>query len=159
MKEHTFNQLVLSTYSDYSRKIVFQLKLNQNAVLAKVNPTTKACEKFLVNAQLEFKIDLIPELINVLRNYQSSSLAQQDFVMSHDTKIRERKNVLVCVVRLLVDTKSYSRRVEILEDEDMEFSDDPTPVNDEQPPPKPKEELNDMFGTFFIKKTTISLIL
>ena len=65
--KHVFNQHTLANYSDLSRKVIFQSKLNQNVVLAKANPTSKACEKFLVNSTLEFKLDLIPELINVLR--------------------------------------------------------------------------------------------
>ena len=64
----TYNDIVLQKYKDYSRKIVAQRKLNQNAILAKACPTSKACVKFLINTQLELNVELIPALINVLRN-------------------------------------------------------------------------------------------
>ena len=67
LKQNIYNQHTLANYSDLSRKVIYRSKLNQNVVLAKANPTSKSCEKFLVNSMLEFKLDFLPELINTLR--------------------------------------------------------------------------------------------
>ena len=122
-------------------------------MLAKVNPTSKACQKFLINVQLEFKLDLIPELINVLRNYLTTPVAQQGFVIVAQYENWRKENI-----RLVVRTSSFGgyeilqqKRIEVLEDEDMEFSDDPAVV-DTAELAKPEEEWADMFGALFIKK-------
>ena len=61
LKEHTYNDIVLQKYKYYSRNIVAQRKLNQNAISAKARPTCKAYVKFLINTQLKLNIELIPE--------------------------------------------------------------------------------------------------
>ena len=124
LKEHVFNSVVLIKYSDFSRKVIFQSKLNQNAVLAKANPTSKACEKFLVNSQLELKLEIIPELINVLRILHTTGTGQTNFavVATYENWRRE-------IVRVIIHDSSYGgyeilqqkKKIE-LEDEDMEFS-------------------------------------
>ena len=58
-----------------------QRKYNQKAVLAKANPTSKACEKFLLNSQLELKLELIPLLINVLRAQSTAGPEREEFVI------------------------------------------------------------------------------
>ena len=83
LKEHTYNDIVLQKYKDYSRKIIAQTKLNQNAILAKACPTSKACVKFLINTQLELNIELIPGLINVLGNISAHGVGvgEQGFIV------------------------------------------------------------------------------
>ena len=155
LKEHTFNQVVLQTYNDYSRKIVAQRKLNQQVIFAKANPTSKACEKFLINAQLELKVELIPLLINTLRNYVGDNgRDREDFnvVGSYENWKKEP-------LRLILRTGEYGgkelliqKKVEVLQDEDMVFEDDaePTEMNAEW---KSSKNLEDQFGCFYIKKS------
>ena len=153
LKEHVFNTVILQSYNDYSRKVVMQRKYNQNVVLAKANPTSKACEKFLINMQLELKIELIPLLINVLRAQSSSGPEREEFVI-----VGECENWKKEVERLILRTSEYGSREiflqkksNVLPEEDMVFSDDAEPSN------KLKEveevEWTDQYGSFYIKKT------
>ena len=130
-----------------------QRKYNQNVVLAKANPTSKACEKFLINMQLELKIELIPLLINVLRAQSSSGPEREEFVI-----VGECENWKKEVERLILRTSEYGSREiflqkksNVLPEEDMVFSDDAEPSN------KLKEveevEWTDQYGSFYIKKT------
>ena len=131
LKEHVFNTVILQSYNDYSRKVVMQRKYNQNVVLAKANPTSKACEKFLINMQLELKIELIPLLINVLRAQSSSGPEREEFVI-----VGECENWKKEVERLILRTSEYGSREillqkksNVLPEEDMVFSDDAEPSN------------------------------
>ena len=155
LKEHTFNQVVLCSYSDYSRKIVTQLKMNQNVVFTKANPTSKACEKFLINAQLEFKVDLIPQLINVLRNYLIAGPDHEDFCIVSCYENWQKENI-----RLIVLSSSFGgeeilqqKKIEVLEEEDMVFSEDAEVIDNTSLQCKSEENWEDMFGSFYIKKT------
>ena len=129
LKQHVFNQHTLANYSDLSRKVIFQSKLNQNVVLAKANPTSKACEKFLENSTLEFKLDLIPELINVLRVARPGVGANFFVIGSYENYKKDE-------IRLILRDSSYAgfeilqqKKTTTLDEEDMEFSDDPDPVD------------------------------
>ena len=155
MKEHTFNQVVLCSYFDFSRKIVAQRKMNQNAILAKANPTSKACERFLINAQLELNLDLIPLLINVLRNYLVAGPDHEDFniVGCHENRRKEQ-------LRLVVRTSAFGgkeillqKKVEVLEEEDMVFSDDAEVMDTTALQYKTEQDWEDQFVNFYIKKS------
>ena len=143
-------QYTLVNYSDLTRKILFRSKLNNNVVFAKAFPTSKACEKFLVNSTLEFKIDLLPDLINTLRNVKPG--AGTAFYL-----IGEYENYKKDAIRLVMRDSEWGgfeilqqKKSKALEDEDMEFEEDPQPVPVSTPVETAKWE--DMFGVFFIKK-------
>ena len=150
-KQNVHLQHTLANYSDYSRKVIYRSKLNQNVVMAKANPTSKACEKFLVNSTLEFKIDLLPELINTLRNVKPGTGPVFYSIGEYENY---RKDQIRLVIRnsewggfeILQQKKSQS-----LEDEDMEFDDDAQPVASNAFPSH-EDKWEDMFGVFFIKK-------
>ena len=154
LKEHVFNTVVLQTYNDYSRKVVMQRKYNQAVVLAKANPTSKACEKFLINMQLELKVELIPLLINVLRAQTSSGPEREEFVIvgQYDNWKKEEE-------RLILRTSEYGSReillqkkLSVLPEEDMVFTDESQSCNNSM---KEVEEVEwvDQYGSFYIKKT------
>ena len=154
LKEHVSNTVILQSYSDYSRKVVTQRKYNQAVVLAKANPTSKACEKFLINMQLELKIELIPLLINALRAQTSSGPEREEFVI-----IGQYENWKKEEERLILRTSGYGSReiliqkkANILPEEDMVFTDD---AGRSDIPLKEEEEVDwgDQYGSFYIKKT------
>ena len=154
LKEHVSNTVVLQSYNDYSRKVVMQRKYNQCVVLAKANPTSKTCEKFLINMQLELKVELIPLLINVLRAQTSAGPEREEFVI-----VGECENWKKEVERLVLRTSEYGSREillqkksTILPEEDMVFTDDAEPSNYLK---EPEEEVEwiDQYGSFYIKKT------
>ena len=154
LKEHVSNAVILQSYNDYSRKVVMQRKYNQAVVLAKANPTSKACEKFLINMQLEIKIELIPLLINALRAQTSSGPEREEFVI-----IGQYENWKKEEERLILRTSSYGSReiliqkkANVLPEEDMVFTDDAATSNTIM---KEEEEIdwNDQYGSFYIKKT------
>ena len=154
LKEHVSNTVILQSYSDYSRKVVTQRKYNQAVVLAKANPTSKTCEKFLINMQLELKIELIPLLINALRAQTSSGPEREEFVI-----IGQYENWKKEEERLILRTSSYGSReiliqkkANVLPEEDMVFTDDAATSNTIM---KEEEEIdwNDQYGSFYIKKT------
>ena len=160
LKEHVSNTVVLQSYNDYSRKIVTQRKYNQAVVLAKANPTSKMCENFLINMQLELKVELIPLLINVLRAQTSSGPDREEYVVVGEC-VNWKKEVERLVLRstehgareILLQKKSV-----VLPEEDMVFSDEPEPCNIL----KEVEEVewDDQYGSFYIKKTDdITLIV
>ena len=155
LKEHTFNQVILQSYNDYSRKVIMQRKYNQNAVLAKANPTSKACEKFLINAQLELKIELISLLINVLRSQSTSGPEREEF-----TIVGKYENWKKEEERLVLRTGEYGARelllqkkTTVLPEEDMAFSDNPSPSQAVPEVDLPEVEWVDQYGSFYIKKT------
>ena len=156
LKEHTFNQVVLQSYSDYSRKIIAQRKYNQQAILAKANPTSKSCEKFLINAQLELKVELIPLLINVLRSQTTVGPDREDFniVGCYENWKKEEQRLVLRTAEYGAKELLIQKKTKVLQDEDMVFSDDA-----EQTPMQTTslEEENsqweDQFGSFYIKKT------
>ena len=130
-----------------------QRKYNQAVVLAKANPTSKLCEKFLINMQLELKIELIPLLINVLRAQTSSGPDREEFVI-----VGECENWKKEVERLILRTSEFGSREillqkksSVLPEEDMVFTDDAESSN------KLKEveevEWVEQYGSFYIKKT------
>ena len=154
LKEHVFNSVVLQTYNDYSRKVVMQRKYNRAVVLAKANPTSKTCEKFLINMQLELKVELIPLLINVLRAQTSSGPEREEFVIvgQYDNWKKEEE-------RLILRTSEYGSReillqkkISVLPEEDMVFTDESQSCNNSM---KEVEEVEwvDQYGSFYIKKT------
>ena len=152
LKQNVYNQYVLANYSDLSRKVIYRSKLNQNVVLAKANPTSKACEKFLVNSILEFKLDFLPELINTLRVVKPG--AGQAFYI-----LGQYENYKKDSIRLILRDSEYGgfeilqQKKAVMLEEDMEFSDNPEPVNvDDLNYSGPEEKWEDMFGVFFIKK-------
>ena len=153
LKQNVYNQYVLANYSDLSRKVIYRSKLNQNVVLAKANPTRKACEKFLVNSILEFKLDFLPKLINTLHVVKPG--AGQAFYI-----LGQYENYKKDSIRLILRDSEYGgleilqqKKAVMLEEEDMEFSDDPEPINvDDLNYSGPEEKWEDMFGVFFIKK-------
>ena len=154
LKEHTFNQVILQSYNDFSKKVIMQRKYNQNAVLAKANPTSKSCEKFLINAQLELKIELIPLLINVLRSQTTSGPEREEF-----TIVGKYENWKKEEERLVLRTGEYGARelllqkkTTILPEEDKVFSDDPSPCQSVEVN-TPEVEWVDQYGSFYIKKT------
>ena len=121
-------------------------------MLAKANPTSKACENFLVNSTLEFKLEFLPELINTLRVVKPG--AGQAFYI-----LGQYENYKKDSIRLILRDSEYDG-FEILQEkkavtleEDMEFSDDPDPVAvNNLNYSTPEEKWEDMFGVFFIKK-------
>ena len=129
--------------------------MNQNAVLAKANPTSKACEKFIINAQLELKVDLIPLLVNVLRNYLVAGPEHEDFCVVSCYENWRKENM-----RLIVRSSAYGgkeilhqKKIEVLEEEDMEFSEDAEMVSADTLQCKVEDNWEDQFGSFFIKKS------
>ena len=154
LKEYTFNQVILQSYNDYSRKVIMQRKYNQNAVLAKANPTSKSCEKFLINAQLELKIELIPLLINVLRSQTTSGPEREEFIV-----VGKYENWKKEEERLVLRTSEYGTRelllqkkAVVLPDEDLVFSDDAAPSQAVEEEATDVEWV-DQYGCFYIKKT------
>ena len=154
LKEHVSNTVVLQSYNDYSRKIVTQRKYNQAVVLAKANPTSKTCEKFLINMQLELKIELIPLLINALRAQTSSGPEREEFVI-----IAQYENWKKEEERLILRTSGYGAREiliqkksNILPEEDMVFTDE---AGRSDVALKEEEEVDwdDQYSSFYIKKT------
>ena len=144
-------QYTLVNYSDFTRKVIYRSKLNHNVILAKACPTSKACEKFLVNSTLEFKIDLLPELINTLRSAKPGSGV--GFYL-----IGEYENYKKDQIRLVMRDSEWGgfeilqqKKSQTLEDEDMEFEEDPQPIAMASLPAQ-DDKWEDMFGVFFIKK-------
>ena len=154
LKEHTFNQVVLQSYNDYSRKVIMQRKYNQNAVLAKANPTSKACEKFLLNAQLELKIELIPLLINALRAQTTAGPEREEFVIvgSYENWKKEEERLIIRTSEFGAKEILLQKKSVVLAEEDMVFSDDATSTHffEEN---KEEVEWSDQYGSFYIKKT------
>ena len=154
LKQHSYNSVVLQNYNDYSRKVVFQRKYNQKAVLAKACPTSKAGVKFLLNTQLELDVAMIPLLINVLRTQVSSGPEREVFIVvgtSTNWKKEEERVVLRSggygAKEILLQKKKT-----VLPDEDMMVSDDAPPM--EIPHKKiSDDEWVDEYGSFYIKKT------
>ena len=143
-------QYTLVNYSDFTRKVIYRSKLNQHVVLAKAFPTSKACEKFLVNSTLEFKIELLPELINTLRNAKPGSGVVFYLIGKYENYKKDQ-------IRLVMRDSEWGgfeilqqKKSKALEDEDMEFEEDPQPISTSLPAQDDKWE--DMFGVFFIKK-------
>ena len=154
LKEHVFNTVVLQTYNDYSRKVVMQRKYNQAVVLAKANPTSKACEKFLINMQLELKVELIPLLINVLRTQTSVGPEREEFVI-----VGQYENWKKEEERLILRTSEFGSREIILQkkstvlpEEDMVFTDE-AESSSHIVTEVEEVEWVDQYGSFYIKKT------
>ena len=154
LKEYTFNQTILQSYSDYSRKVIALRKYNKNAILAKANPTSKSCEKFLLNSQLELKIELIPMLINVLRTQITTGPAREDFIIvgSYENWKKEEERLVLRTAAFGAKELLLQKKSVVLPDEDMVFTDDAETTTSFTPDEENIEWI-DQFGCFYIKKT------
>ena len=154
LKEHVFNAVVLQSYNDYSRKVVMQRKYNHAIVLAKANPTSKACEKFLINMQLELKVELIPLLINVLRAQTSSGPEREEFVIvgQYENWKKEEERLILRTSEFGSREVLLQKKTTVLADEDMVFTDEAESSTNFV---KEVEEVEwvDQYGSFYIKKT------